>query len=135
MKMLQIYIICCYSSILVVTMILQMNKKQKMDRKYDPSNLLLKIYKYDEWYKKDEEKSISQPEEIIAEWVKLRRQIADNEYLSDLGFQYISTTKSWKQFIQKKKKKKNEIRQILLCLLYQYNKITEKVYNNLIKSL
>ena len=112
-------------------MILQMNKKQKMDKKYNPNDLLLKNYKYDEWYKKDEEKSISQPEEIIAEWVKLRRQIADNEYLSDLGFQYISTTKSWKQFIQKE----NEIRQILLCLLYQYNKITEKVYNNLIKSL
>ena len=87
-------------------MILEMNKKQKMDKKYNPSNLLLKIYKYDEWYKKDEEKSISQPEEIIAEWVKLRRQIADNEYLSDLGFQYISTTKSWKQFIQKTKKTK-----------------------------
>ena len=31
-------------------------------------------------------------------------------------------------------KSKNEIRQILY-LLYQYNKISKKVYNNLIKSL
>ena len=31
-------------------------------------------------------------------------------------------------------KLKNEVRQIL-CLLYQHNKITQKVYNNLIKSL
>ena len=42
----------------------------------------------------------------------------------------ISTNKSWKQFIQIKK----EIRQIL-HLLYQRNKITKRVYNNLIKSL
>ena len=42
-----------------------------MDQKYDPSNLFLKSCKYDQWYKKDEEKSKSQPEETIAERAKL----------------------------------------------------------------
>ena len=42
----------------------------------------------------------------------------------------IKTNKSWKQFIQIK----NEIRHILY-LLYQHNKFTNKVYNNLMKSL
>ena len=35
-----------------------------------PSNLFLKGYKYNEWYKNDEEKSKSQLEENIAEGVK-----------------------------------------------------------------
>ena len=48
-------------------------EKEDIDKKYDPSNLFLKVYKYDEWYKKDEEKSKSQPEETITERVKLRR--------------------------------------------------------------
>ena len=43
-----------------------------MDKKYDPSNLFIKGYKCDEWYKKDEEKNKSQPEETIAERVKLK---------------------------------------------------------------
>ena len=30
-------------------------KKEEIDKKYDPSNLFLKGYKYDEWYKKDDE--------------------------------------------------------------------------------
>ena len=40
-------------------------KKVEIDKKYDPRNLFLKGYKYDQWYKKDEEKSKSQPEETI----------------------------------------------------------------------
>ena len=28
-----------------------------MNKKYDPSNLFIKGYKYDKWYKKDEEKA------------------------------------------------------------------------------
>ena len=35
-----------------------------MDKKYGPSNSFLKGYKFDEWYKKHEEKSESQPAEI-----------------------------------------------------------------------
>ena len=42
----------------------------------------------------------------------------------------ISTNKNWKQFMQIK----NEISE-MLSLLYQHNKITKKVYSNLIKSL
>ena len=43
-----------------------------MDKKYDASNLFVKGYKYDKWYKKlDIEKNKSQPEENIAERVKL----------------------------------------------------------------
>ena len=45
-------------------------------------------------------------------------------------FNIISTNKNWKQFIQIKTK----IRKIL-SLLYHHNKITKKVYKNVIKSL
>ena len=43
--------------------------KDKINKKYNPSNLSVKGHKYDEWYKKDEEKNNSQPEETIAEIV------------------------------------------------------------------
>ena len=52
-----------------------------MDKIYDPSNLFIKNYKYDDWYKKNEEKSKSQPEEIIAERIKLGKQVASDEDL------------------------------------------------------
>ena len=60
--------------------------KEQMDTKYikNPSNLFLKGYKYDQWYKKDGEKSKSQSEEAIGESVKLRRLKADDEDLSHL---------------------------------------------------
>ena len=48
-----------------------------MDKKYDPSNLFIKGYKYHKLYKKNEEKSKSQPEETIVERVKLKRQKAE----------------------------------------------------------
>ena len=50
-----------------------------MDKKYDPSSLFIKGYKYDKLYKRDEEKSKSQLEETIVERVKLRRQKAEGE--------------------------------------------------------
>ena len=56
-------------------------KKEMMDKKY---NLFLKGYKYDEWNKTNEEKSKLQPEETIAERLKLRRQKAGDEDLSDM---------------------------------------------------
>ena len=55
----------------MITMILQM-KKKKMGEKYNPKSLLLKGQKFTE-LKKDE-KSKSQPEEIIAERVKLKNK-------------------------------------------------------------
>ena len=68
----------------MITIILQI-KKEEIDKKYDPSNLYLKGYKYDEWYKKDEGKSKSKPEETIAKREKLRRQKADDEDLLDMS--------------------------------------------------
>ena len=49
-------------------------KKEQMNEICYPCNLFLKGYKYDEWYRKDQEKSKSQLEETIAERVKLRRR-------------------------------------------------------------
>ena len=60
-------------------------EKEEMNERYDPSNAFLKNYKYDEKYKKNEEKSKSQPEETIAERVKLGRQKTNDEYLSDMS--------------------------------------------------
>ena len=54
-------------------------EKEEMDKKYDPSSLFIKGYKYDKLYKRDEEKSKSQLEETIVERVKLRRQKAEGE--------------------------------------------------------
>ena len=54
------------------TIVLQI-KSKKNRLVLDPSNLFIKGYIYDEWYKNCEEKSKSQPEETIAERVKLRR--------------------------------------------------------------
>ena len=54
-----------------------------MDKKYDPSNLLITGYQFHVSKKKDEEQSKSQPEGTIAERVKLRRQETDDEDLSD----------------------------------------------------
>ena len=36
-----------------------------MDKTYDPSNLFIKGYKYDKWYKKDEEKSKSKSDKLL----------------------------------------------------------------------
>ena len=58
-------------------------KKMRM-KKYSPKNLFLKVYKHNKWYKKDEEKGTSYPEETIAERAKLRTQKADDNYLSDV---------------------------------------------------
>ena len=60
---LQIYTMHCQPSILMITAIFQMKKKE-MDKKYDPSNLFLRNRKYNEGYKKDEEQSKSLPEKL-----------------------------------------------------------------------
>ena len=51
---------------------MKIKKKKGWIKKYDPSNLFIKGYKYEKLYKKDEEKSKSQPEETIVERVKLK---------------------------------------------------------------
>ena len=80
------------------------------------------------------------PEETIAERVKLNPRKRKNE---ETGFKMLTPEKlltmlpiilAQKKVRNNSSKLKNEIRQ-LLCLLYQHNKITQKVYNKLIKSL
>ena len=70
-KMLQNDIIHCLPSILRNTIL---QKKEEIDKNYDPSNLFLKGFKYDQRYKIHKEESKSLPEETIAERVKLRRK-------------------------------------------------------------
>ena len=53
-------------------------EKGKMGETYNLNNLLIKGFRFIEWKKEDEEKSKSQPEDAIAERVKLRRQKADD---------------------------------------------------------
>ena len=58
-------------------------EKEKMSKKYNPNNLLIKGFKFIYSVKEDEEKSKSKPGETIAERVRLRRQRADYKHLSD----------------------------------------------------
>ena len=132
-----------------------------MVEKYNPNNKLLnKTQRFIESKKEDEEKSKSQPEESIAERVKLRRQKADNDSDEFINILDMPSLEDDEEEIKEEKKlkiltpqqlltrpptllaqakagnnsykSKNEIRQILY-LLYQHYKITEKVYNNLMK--
>ena len=132
-----------------------------MVEKYNPNNNLLnKTQRFIESKKEDEDKSKSQPEESIAERVKLRRQKADNDSDEFINILDMPSLEDDEEEIKEEKKlkiltpkqlltrpptllaqakagnnsykSKNEIRQILY-LLYQHYKITEKVYNNLMK--
>ena len=147
-------------------------EKEKMGEKYNPKNILLKGQRFIE--SKKEEKSKSQPEESIAERVKLRRQKAydkdlfdtssfstDDDFDENNDIPDIPPLEGDEEEVKKGKglkitpnkllirlpillaqikagnnsyNSKNEIRRILY-LLYQHNKISKKVYNNLIKSL
>ena len=70
-KMLQLCIIHCYSSVLMITIIIQKKKKGEVDKRQNSNNLFLNGCKYDDCYQKYDEKSKSQLEETIAERVKL----------------------------------------------------------------
>ena len=58
-------------------------EKEDMVIKYDPSNLLIKGYRFIESKKEVEEKNKSKPEESTTEIVKLRRQKAYDKELFD----------------------------------------------------
>ena len=146
----------------------KMRKKKRLTK-----SLLLKGQRFIE--SKKEEKSKSQPEESIAERVKLRRQKAYDKDLLDMSLpctdenngdsdKFVDTPplESDEEEVKEGKrlkilapdklltrlpirlaqiragknshKLKNEIRRILY-FLYQHNKITKKVCNNLMKSL
>ena len=106
--------------------------------------------------KKEEEKNQSKPEKPITERIKLGRQRADDEDLSDmipledneeeqkegrrlkiLTSNKLLTRLSIMLAQIKARNTSNKIKNIIqiLYLLYQHNKITKTVYNNLIKSL
>ena len=58
-------------------------EKEDMVIKYDPSNLLIKGYRFIESKKEVEEKNKSKPEESTTEIVKLRKQKAYDKELFD----------------------------------------------------
>ena len=69
----------------MITNILKIKKKEQMDKNMILVIYFLKVLNIISWRKKkDEEQINSQPEETIAKRVKLRRQKADAEDLSDM---------------------------------------------------
>ena len=128
----------------MITNILQV-KKEEVDKNMVLVSYFLKILNIIHLRKK-----VKKKEETITERVKLRRQKANDEDLSDMpplegdeevkegkGLKILTPNKLLTRFpvllVQVKAgsnsyKLKNDIRQILY-LLYQHNKITKKVYN------
>ena len=110
-----------------------------MEHKNKPTKLFLEAYIYSNWFQNDEltdkEESADltnmpplKDDEEVKE-VKGLKFLTPNKLLTRLSI-LLAQTKAGDNLY----KLKNEIRQ-RLYLLYQDNKITKKVYNNLIKSL
>ena len=130
------YLEICYDQY----MALSEARKKKLGNKYDPKNVFLKGYDYRVWLEEltDKEESTDIPpmpplplegdEEEVKEETGLEI-LTPNKLLSRLSILLAQIKAGNNSY-----KLKNEIRQIL-CLLYQHNKITKKVYNNLIKWL
>ena len=134
-----------YNKLLSIYFNIKNGKKEEVDKKYNPSSLFIKGYKFIDSQKEDEEKRIwkyDDSDEFIgipdmpplegdeevkeAKWLNI---LTPNKLLTRLPI-LLAQIKSRKIFIQIKK----EIRKIL-HLLYQHNKITKKLDNNFIKSL
>ena len=134
----------CQEHILMNAIIYQMHKK--MNSKYKPKELFIKGYDYNDWYKNveqsDKEESSDKEETVnLSDMSPL--ECDEEEVKEGEGLKILTTDKQLIRFTtllaqikagKNSYKLKNEIRKILY-LLYQYNKITKKVYNNLIKSL
>ena len=119
-------------------------KKRKLGNKYDRINLFLEGYNYDVWLEteqssdktKTDEKStglssmspLPGDEEDVREG-KVLKILTPNKLLNRLSV-LLALIKAGNNSC----KLKTEIRHIF-CLLYQHNKITKIVSNNLIKSL
>ena len=116
-------------------------KRCKMNPKYDSFNLTLDAFDYDEWYTEESDYSI----------VKVIKKKIDN--LPPLEGDKEAKERKWLKILTLSKlltrlpvllaqiktgnnsnKLKNKMRQ-KLYLLYQQNKITKTLYNNLIKVL
>ena len=136
-------------------MALAVAKKRKLHDKYDPVNLfLVDADNYDNWFeneewadsarKIDEEESDLPALEGDEEESDMPPQEGDEKVREENGVQILTPTKLLTRLPilsaqikagNNSYKLKNEIKQILLYLLYQHSKITRKVYNTLIKPL
>ena len=101
-------------------------KNYQKSKKFKPISLKLKHYDYVGWFTKKENKL--DDEEELKEGKELKN-LTPNKLLTRLPILLAQIKAGNNSY-----KLKNEIRQILLYLLYQRNKITKKVYNNVIKS-
>ena len=135
-------------------MALAVAKKRKLHDKYDPVNLfLVDADNYDNWFENEEwadsARKIEEESDLPAlegdeEESDMPPQEGDEEVREENGVQILTPTKLLTRLPilstqikagNNSYKLKNEIKQILLYLLYQHNKITRKVYNTLIKPL
>ena len=113
-------------------------KRKQIQHEYDPTNLFLKPYNYDLWFENEELSDITRKSDK-EEFGHLSdmSSLEGNEGLKILTLNKLLTRLSI--ILGKPKagnnscKLKHEIRQIFY-LLYQHNKITNKFYNNLVKS-
>ena len=97
-----------------------------MCNKYNSIKLFLEIYNYDACFENEESADTTRKSD--------KKELVDLSDISPLEVnEEVKDGKALKLF-SSKQQLKNEIRRILY-LLYQYNKITKNVYNNLIKSL
>ena len=133
--------------------IITSKKQKKMDSKYITKKLCIKGYDYSVWTK-NKEKSIDEEESTNKkEWSDKEESVAfsdmpplggdEEEVKEGKGLKILTPNRLLTRLpillaqikaVNNPCKLKNEIRQILY-LLYQHNKISKKVYNNLIKSL
>ena len=111
-------------------------KKDELEQKFKPINLKLKDYDYDEWFV---EKELDDEEELDY----MSQLEGDEEVREGKGLKFLTPNKLLTRLPilltqikagNNSYKLEHEIRQILY-LLHRHDKITKKVYNNLIKSL
>ena len=114
-------------------------ERKNIELKYDSDNLFLKTYSYNDWFENEE--SINKEESVDLSGIPPLE--GDKEGKEGKGLKILTPSKLWTRFAKlltqikarnNSYKLKNEIRQILYYL-YQHNKITKQVYNNLIKIL
>ena len=113
-------------------------KNYQKSKKFKPISLKRKHYDYVGWFTKKENKlddeevlsnlsRLEGDEEEVKEGKELKN-LTQNKLLTRLPILLAQIKAGNNSY-----KLKNEIRQILLYLLYQRNKITKKVYNNVIQ--
>ena len=103
-------------------------QKSETDPKYDPTNWTPFRYDYSGWYKELDDLPLESDQEEVKE-EKVLKILTPNTLSTRLPI-LLAQIKAGNN----SNKLKNEIRQILY-LLCQHNRITKKVYNNLIKSI